>query len=137
MSFNSRSLPAPTVAESARMDRIKSESCCTVCLSPWVDLHHILSPGGLRISHAATVGLCRSCHDKVKTRSFKRDYPNQWLLDLQNQRLGMVFTPMPTRRARRGSTDSPKREPKPRPVAKRGGQCIGGSKTYPRAVQRG
>jgi len=61
------SLPSPTKAESRRMDIIKRDIGCIACRKYGkegepADAHHLLS-GGNRISHAATIPLCKMHHD--------------------------------------------------------------------------
>lgn len=61
------SLPPPTKAQKRRMGIIKQDIGCIVCHSRGLgvvpaDAHHILS-GGRRISHDATIPLCKLHHD--------------------------------------------------------------------------
>ena len=62
------SLPSPTKAQSRRMEIIKRDIGCIAChisLYPGTpaDAHHLLS-GGRRISHDATIPLCKMHHDR-------------------------------------------------------------------------
>ena len=138
MSFGSRSLPPPTKDEAERMDAIKRANWCVACLSfEPVELHHILSEGGLRLGHLYTVGLCRPCHAEVKTRHFKALHTNQAMLDASNYVVGWRMTTIPPSRARRGSTDRPvKRHQPPSKTSKRGTRCTASAKTYPRNPSR-
>lgn len=109
VSFGSRSLPPPTANESQRMDMLKTHRFCVACLTHGpVELHHILSGGGLRLGHRYTVSLCRPCHSGVKTREFKARYPNQALLDASDYSVGWPMVELPIRpersRKRRATT---------------------------------
>jgi hypothetical protein len=104
MSFGSKSLPPPTADEIARWGAIKKSGCC-ICREEagWsvpCEIHHMLSGGGLRISHRATVGLCPPHHRRVKERAFKAKWPNQELLTLQDQQIDWPLTIIPERRIR-------------------------------------
>ena len=60
-------LPPPTKAQSRRMGIIKRDIGCIAChiaLHPGThaDAHHLLA-GGRRISHDATIPLCKMHHD--------------------------------------------------------------------------
>lgn len=55
------SLENATNAEREHMARIKSLSCGVCDTSGPSDAHHI-TDGGRRISHYATIPLCKSCH---------------------------------------------------------------------------
>lgn len=76
MSFGSRSLKAPTVAERARMRSI-AWGCCVVCqkrgnfTSGGVEVQHLLS-GGMRMGHRYTIGLCSYHHRGVRPLQFTR-----------------------------------------------------------------
>ncbi|MEF2156411.1 Ref family recombination enhancement nuclease [Luteimonas sp. FXH3W] len=76
MSFYSRSLPAPTKAQRARMDAIKN-GVCIPCLirgkrTLFPEINHLLS-GGLRISHDATVGECQWHHRRIPNDGWSFD----------------------------------------------------------------
>ena len=121
MSFGSRSLPAPTPEEWERWERIKQMGICAATGKRcWVELHHLLTAGGLRIGHRYTVGLAHSVHQQVKTREFKRQWPNQELLNRQDQMLGIPLVQIPARRQRRkASATLPGLKTVPRPQEKR------------------
>lgn len=58
-------LPKPTMAEAHRMDWIKRDGCIPCrkkSLFRIADAHHLLS-GGYRISHGATIPLCKWHHE--------------------------------------------------------------------------
>jgi len=62
-------LPAITEPESRRIDRIKREVGCIACflnghpLGTPADAHHLIDPAtGNRISHLATIPLCKAHH---------------------------------------------------------------------------
>lgn len=65
MSFNSKSLPAPTRDEQRRMDLIRERGCicCRVRLGVHMpcEIHHLVMPGK-RLGHRFTVGLCAWHH---------------------------------------------------------------------------
>lgn len=50
-----------TKAESAHIDRVKRLSCGVCGDGNISDAHHLLE-GGRRVSHFATIPLCKSCH---------------------------------------------------------------------------
>lgn len=101
MSFGSKSLAPPTKFERERMDALKNYGWCVACCTfgP-VELHHLLSKGGLRLGHRYTVSLCRPCHSAVKTRAFKALNTDQAMLDASDYILACNSTPLPTRRQR-------------------------------------
>lgn len=102
MSMGSRSLPPPTPEEWERWQRIKDARRCLV-LGPveFVEIHHLLTAGGLRIGHRYTVGLSPLVHAVVKTRAFKQEWPNQKLLDTQDAAIDWPLTLIPAKRDRR------------------------------------
>lgn len=88
MSFGSKSLPPPTAEELERWQQIKGMGiCCVTHARGPVEIHHLLSDGGLRLGHRYTVGLAPEVHRGVKARDFKSRWPNQALLDKQDQML--------------------------------------------------
>ena len=116
MSFGSRSLPPPTAEELERWMQIRGTGVCTVTHKRGpVEIHHLLSPGGLRLGHRYTVGLAPEVHKRVKEREFKAKWPNQVLLDKQDQMLCW----------------GPKATIPERPQRKRISKCIRSGKTLP------
>jgi hypothetical protein len=88
VSFGSRSLNPPTAEELERWQQIKAMGiCCVTHKRGPVEIHHLLSPGGLRLGHRYTVGLAPEVHAGVKVRDFKSRWPNQALLDKQDEML--------------------------------------------------
>ena len=88
MSFGSRSLPPPTAEEWLRWSQIRDmRICCASHKRGPVEIHHLLSGGGLRLGHRYTVGLAPEVHKGVKARDFKARWPNQKLLDKQDEML--------------------------------------------------
>ena len=116
MSFGSRSLPPPTAGELRRWRRIKELETCTASgrRGP-IEIHHLLSPGGLRLGHRYTVGLWPEVHKIVKTREFKEQWPNQELLNRQDQMICWEPAEIPQRAERR-----------------RKSKCTASTKTVPR-----
>jgi len=104
--MGSRSLPPPTPEEWERWQRIKQRRICVVS-GPIEDpdepleIHHLLTAGGLRIGHRYTVGLAQRIHAIVKTREFKREWPNQKILDTQDAAIDWPLTLIPAKRDRR------------------------------------
>lgn len=116
MSFGSRSLPPPTAEEVLRWARIKETRVCAA--TGWlghVEIHHLLSAGGLRLGHRYTVGLEPATHAIVKTREFKEMWPNQRLLDVQDEMICWERAEIPAR-----------------PERKRKSRCTASSKTVKR-----
>ncbi len=118
MSFGSTSLPPPTADEVARWAAIKDRCTCTACgdSNLFLEIHHLLSPGGLRLGHRFTVGLCQHCHPQVKTRTFRKHYPDVWLLEKQDRAIGWEPVQLPAKRARSQS------------------RCTASTKTFPRRL---
>lgn len=88
MSFGSKSLKPPTAEEWLRWQQIREMGiCCATHKRGSVEIHHLLSDGGLRLGHRYTVGLAPEVHKIVKTREFKSRWPNQVLLDKQDEML--------------------------------------------------
>ena len=113
MSFGSTSLPPPTADELARWASA-SDKGCVVCaiLTPGqggvpTEQHHLLSAGGLRLGHRFTVCLCRHHHQQVKTRAFKKHFPDAVLLRRQDELIDWPTVELPVARKRKGSTDTP------------------------------
>ena len=105
MAFGSTSLPPPTGAELERWEAIKDRRRCSACRClESVEIHHLLSPGGLRLGHSYTAALCRTCHRFVKARSFKKHHPDQILLDRTNEDIGWPAVELPAARPRRRNT---------------------------------
>lgn len=79
-----------------------------------VEIHHLLSPGGLRLGHRFTVGLEKQAHAIVKTRTFRKHYPDAWLLAKQDKAIGWPAVELPAKRARSQSrcTASAKQHPR-------------------------
>ncbi len=102
MSMGSTSLPPPTADELARWAAIKDRCTCTACgdSNLFLEIHHLLSAGGLRLGHRFTVGLCQHCHPQVKLRTFKKHYPDAWLLSKQDQAIGWPAVELPATRTR-------------------------------------
>jgi hypothetical protein len=100
------------------MAAIKNNGMCVACRTTagGVDCHHLLSPGGLRLGHRFTVGLCEHCHSQVKTRTFKKHYPDAWLLKRQDELIGWEPVELPAKRARNAARS----------------RCTASSKTPPR-----
>ncbi len=112
MSFGSKSLPPPTADELQRWTEIKERRQCMACgfsFAQPVEVHHLLSGGGLRLGHRFSVGLCVTCHSVVKARWFKERWPNQKILDRQDEAIHWPLVLIPIRRERRNgsSTRSP------------------------------
>ena len=114
MSFGSRSLGPPNAEEKRRMDLIKTRDRCVVTGMTGVELHHILR-SGLRLGHRFVVGLHRSVHERVKTRAFKYRYPDQLLLDMQDEAINWPFVSIALhKKPSKGNCDRPlKRVPRP------------------------
>jgi hypothetical protein len=99
--MGSTSLQPPTAEELVRwaailalgLDAATGEACS-------VEIHHLLSPGGLRLGHRFTVGLSKYSHAQVKTRTFKKHYPDAWLLKRQDELIGWAPVVLPAKRAR-------------------------------------
>ena len=75
------SLPAPTKAESRRIEIIKREVGCIACRKEGMncvpaDAHHILS-GGKRMGHLYTIPLCRPHHNAVDAPWFEAQFGSQ------------------------------------------------------------
>lgn len=101
MSFGSRSLPPPTADEVRRWARIKTlQTCAATGKRGPVEIHHLLS-GDLRLGHRWTVGLAPEAHAIVKTRAFKEMWPNQKLLDQQDEMICWERAEIPPKRERR------------------------------------
>ena len=63
------SLKPATRAEKRRFIIITQETPCVACKAAGCQAHHLISETtGNRISHAATVGLCPSCHHDIHNR---------------------------------------------------------------------
>jgi len=85
------SLPAPTKAQSRRMQIIKFEMGC-LFHGNWADAHHLLS-GGKRISHDHTIPLCKNCHWLIhnRKRQFHKDHGTDIeLLERTNRRVAQI-----------------------------------------------
>lgn len=115
--MGSTSLPPPTADELARWEACIEHGICIACASEGQENHHLLSEGGNRLGHRYTVFLCETCHSQVKTRTFKKHYPNDWLLAQQDLAIGWPCVELPKARAR-----NPARS-----------RCLPGRKTFPRS----
>lgn len=68
-------------AEKAHLLAVKSLPCGVCEASPPCDAHHI-TQNGRRVSHYATIPLCRTCHDQVPNGAMWRIYKKTELLVL-------------------------------------------------------
>ena len=105
MSMGSTSLPPPTADELARW-AAATDKGCVVCVTidgataTDFENHHLLSRGGLRLGHRFTVCLCQHHHAQVKTRTFKKHFPDEFLLRRQDRMIGWPEIELPAKRAR-------------------------------------
>lgn len=128
MSMGSRSLPPPTPEEWERWQRIKGAGQdAATGERGHVEIHHLLSPGGLRLGHRYTVGLLPDTHRLVKTREFKAHWPNQILLDRQDNMIGWPLTTIPAKRDRRKPSNTARPSKSFRPATE--AQTLGGNAT--------
>lgn len=116
--MGSRSLKSPTPEEWLRWQWIRDAGCCTATgRRGHVEIHHLLSDGGLRLGHRYTVGLAPEVHAIVKTREFKANWPNQKLLDRQDELIcwgpKAVIPARPERKRKSQCTASTKQAQRP------------------------